>query len=55
MRDQQHEAVATLVASDEETLSFEVTDVTGTYTVQAEEVQSSLNAGTVARSLASQM
>ncbi len=55
MRDQQQEAVATLEASGEETLSFVVTDVTGTYTVQAEEVQSSLEAGTVARSLASQM
>ena len=37
------------------TLTFEVSDVTGTHTVVASDVQPSLPAGAVARSLASMM
>ena len=48
-------AVMTAESPDAEAFSFEVNDVTGTYTMTANDVQRSLPAGAVAQALASQM
>ena len=50
----QEDAVATPLAGNGDAFSLELSDVTGTHTVVAEDVQQSLPAGAIARAVASQ-
>ena len=53
--DRESGALMTPEAPESEAFSFEVNDVTGTYTLTANDVQRSLPAGAVAKALASRM